>query len=259
MILVSDLVLGIKRNGLDADGSDHYNNERNYFPAINSAIRWVIAVAQYAIGQKRLSEEHFGELSSAQVYQTTTYSRIQLEDVWGILAVYALPTCIVKETGASASISSNTNKQFASLKRTDLMHISSNYPCKRLTIEEWSSNIGNPYFPGNTIVTSGDLLEHAYLTPFDYTHTTVANNITTYYRNFIELRPVQNEKLVTVFQLNVPSDVSSESDGILFNKALFGILVQKATQYVSYQQGDNTDIWNISKNDVDQLTIAMLS
>jgi hypothetical protein len=253
MITVDELILASRQNGLDAEDSDFYDDERNFIPAINSAIKWIMSVGEAAMGQKRLREEAFGELTKAHVYQTSKYSRIQLLNCWGVLSVYALPTTIKLSDGTSGAIISNTNSNFTSIERDDLMHISSVYSCKRLTLEEWSDNIGNPYSPSNTVITSGDYLDYGYLSPFDYGYENQGEAML----NYIEVRPVLNEKLCTVFQIDNHPEIITVDDIVYFPSKIQNLLVQKITKYVATAESDAVDIYTATSQDIIELVTAL--
>lgn len=253
MITVEELILACRQNGLDAEDTNFYDDERNFIPAINSAIKWIMSVGEAAIGQKRLREEAFGELTKAHVYQTSKYSRIQLINCWGVLAVYALPTTIKLSDGTAGAISANGSSDFTSVDRTDLMHISSLFPCKRMTIEEWADNSGNPFSPSNTVNTSGDYVDYGYLSPFDYGYE-VQNEVM---NNYIEVRPVLNERLCTVFQIEVHPDIIAIEDVVLFPNKILNLLVQKITKYVATSESDAVDIYTATSQDIIELVTAM--
>ena len=104
MITVQSVIEQMK-SALDAEGSDYYNFNRDFKPAINSAIDWTVSVISQYIGIKKFSEETFRELTFTKVWQTSSFSRIQINpadinnrDIWTILAVYPTPTVYLSDS-----------------------------------------------------------------------------------------------------------------------------------------------------------------
>ena len=58
------------RFALDAEGADHYDDALDIIPAINSAVRWLENVINIALGEKKIGEEIFQDLTTAGVFQT---------------------------------------------------------------------------------------------------------------------------------------------------------------------------------------------
>jgi len=92
MIPVQDIVNRVA-SMLDAEGSDRYLFDQDYRPAINSAKDWVLAVFKKIFSEKAISEESLRELVVIRVFQTSSFSRIALEqptlgdEIWSILSV----------------------------------------------------------------------------------------------------------------------------------------------------------------------------
>jgi hypothetical protein len=122
-----------------------------------------------------------------------------------------------------------------------------------MTIEEWADNSGNPFSPSNTVNTSGDYVDYGYLSPFDYGYE-VQNEVM---NNYIEVRPVLNERLCTVFQIEVHPDIIDVDDIILFPSKIHNLLIQKVTKYVATAESDAVDIYTATSQDIIELVTAM--
>jgi hypothetical protein len=223
---------------LDAEGSDHYRDDLDYIPAINGAIKWLTAVISSAYGQDKFSEEFFRDLTNTGVFLTNNNSRVSLNvfpsEVWTILAVYARPDVEV-DTSLPVPLTPDTKQSYY---LGNLIHVSSVDNCKRLNIEEWGITKNNPLesgYDGNQIC--DDLKLYAYL----------LNS------NLIEIRPtIQNGK-ATIFWVKKPTPITTITDDIEFPSSVFQLLFDKALNYISYKQGDQTNLYSVSSQDIQQL------
>ena len=230
---------------LDAEGSDHYTDVLDYIPAINAAARWLTTVVNSAYGQNKIGEEFFRELTYSGVFLTNSNSRVSLDsfpsEVWSILAIYVNPE--TGDTGIPAPVTSDENQSY---HLPNLVHISSELDCKRLSLEEWARNKRNPLehgYDGDKIC--DDLKIYAYLNP--------VNNRLQPSLSEVEVRPsVANDK-VTIFWAKKPDTVTSISDELEFPNSVFQMLFDKALSYIAYKQGDQTNIYSVSMTDVQQL------
>jgi hypothetical protein len=249
MILAQDL-----RNqlafALDAEGSDHYIDSLDYIPAINAAINWMTTIVSSAYGQNKIGEEFFRDLTLSGVFLTNNNSRVSLNvfpnEVWSILGVYVKPTT---ETiaGAPAPATPNTKQSYY---LSNLIHVSSELDCKRLSIEEWARNSRNPLehgYDGNQIC--DDLKLYAYLNPITYNDGATLTALL----NEIEVRPRLENKQVTIFWVKKPSQIVNITDFIEFPNSVFNMLFDKALNYIAYKQGDQTNIYSVTTADIQQL------
>jgi hypothetical protein len=247
-ILASDLGTSM-RAALDAEGAEHYRDDRDIIPAINAAARWLTSVINAALGKNKFGEEIFRDLTNARVFQTSEDSRIRLSDfpheVWTILAVAPLP-----ETGSTGSPFTPPVDPKDSALRADLYHISSPQSADRLSVEEWSNNAGNPYsagYEGDAIC--DELKDYAYLDPVDYNHDGNENAAIRH----IEVRPKLNQELCTIFYVKRPTQVTVITDSVEYPAEVFQMLFDKALQYIAYKQGDQTNIFSVTQSDMQTL------
>jgi hypothetical protein len=236
------------RASLDAEGAEHYRDDLDIIPAINNSMRWLDNVINIALGEKKIGEEILQDLSIAGVFQTTKDSRVSFTvfpfPVWTILAIYPLP---VTDTTGLAPVVPPSPKD--SVYRADLYHISSENDAKRLTVEEWSNNASNPFeagYEGDAIC--DELKEYAYLAPMNYSPT----GTDTIDRE-IEIRPALNQGLVTIIFAKRPTEITSLAQFIEYPYTSFQVLLNKALQYISYKQGDQTNLNAITNQDIQTL------
>ena len=104
-IQVSNIVNKVKNVGLDAEGTDYYDFDRDIKPALNAAVKWLIQVINSAYGRGKLGEEIFQEITFGRVFQTNQFSRVFFStaalghEVWTILSVN--PTLTLIPSGAT--------------------------------------------------------------------------------------------------------------------------------------------------------------
>jgi hypothetical protein len=246
-ILATDIISRM-RFALDAEGADHYSDTLDLVPAINSAVDWLIAAVNSAVGDKKFGGELFRELTEARVYRTSEHSRISITSIpWSILAVYINPTTAVTGVAAPTGTADNESEY-----RVDLYHISSSDSAKRLSIEEWATNVGNPLEAGYEGTKVCDALKsYAYINPIDYRpdSSSIANEI--------EIRPKVDKGYVTVIEVKKPTKITAVvpiTGSIEFPQSAFNIIFNKALQYVAYKQGDETDLHTVTNADLVVLT-----
>lgn len=252
MILVQDLRKELAF-ALDAEGSDHYRDEEDYIPAINAAMKWLTTVVNSAYGQNKIGEEIFRELTYSGVFLTNNNSRVSLNsfpsEVWSILAIYPNPEVEV-DPDAPVPSTPDTKKSYY---LSNLVHVSSELDCKRLSIEEWARNKRNPFehgYDGDQICESLKL--YAYLNPINY-----KLNGTLEYLQDLEVRPkVVNDK-ITIFWVKKPDEVVSIDGVIDFPSSVFDLLFNKALNYIAYKQGDQTTLYGVSSADINQLLTSI--
>lgn len=252
MITVQELRDQI-RFALDAENSDHYRDDMDIIPSINAAVKWLTSVVNAAYGQDKIGEEFFRELSISGVFRTSDTSRVSLDvfptEVWSILGVYANPTTR-KIAGVPAPLTpDNTRSYFLN----DKLHISSTDACKRLNIEEWATNYDNPFEAGYKGDQICDTLKlYAYLNPINY-----QGSSTSYLTQELEIRPTSPNDEVTIFWAKKPTQVTSLADEINFPHSVFQLLFDKALNYISYKQGDQTNLYGVSGQDIQQLLTVL--
>lgn len=248
MPIPSQDIANAMRAALDAEGADHYNDQLDIIPAINNAIRWLESVVNATLGQKKPGEEIFRDLTYADVFTTSAFSRISLNnfpnEVWTINSVEVLPT--TSATGAATPAMPNTKQSY---HRPDLFHVSATRYTKRLTVEEWTINRGNPFMPGY----EGDAIcdgikEYAYLNPVTYNPD---NSVSI--ASEIEIRPALDRQLVTVFYAKKPDEITALTDDIEFPHTVFQLILARALAFIAYKQGDQTNLWAVSQADINML------
>jgi hypothetical protein len=252
MITVQELRDQI-RFALDAENSDHYRDDMDIIPSINASVKWLTSVVNAAYGQDKIGEEFFRELSTSGVFRASDTSRVSLtvfpSEVWSILAVYPKPVTRQITGVPVPPTPDNTRSYYLPNK----LHLSSQLSCKRLNLEEWAVNYDNPFeagYQGNQIC--DELKLYAYLTPINYQGTS-----TSYLTQELEIRPSVPNEEVTIFWAKKPTQVTSLADEINFPHSVFQLLFDKALNYISYKQGDQTNLYGVSAQDIQQLLTVL--
>lgn len=238
---------------LDAEYSDHYRDAEDIIPAINGAIRWTVSLVNMALGQNKIGEEFFREISYTGIFRTDNNSRISLStfpsEVWTILAIYPKPDVQVRKDRPAPIFDDNEISYYVPSR----VYVSSVHDCKRLSVEEWSRNKVNPFeagYEGQDIC--GDLIQYAYLSPLNHWGTNTGAH-----SREIEIRPKLVNEFAAVIWAKKPNEITSINDNIEFPDSVRQLLFNKALNYISYKQGDNTTLYSISTDDIQQLLAAL--
>lgn len=253
MPIAAQLLADRMRFALDAEDSDHYNDTVDIIPAINAAQDWLIAVVNATFGNKRMGEEIFRDVHTSRVFVTSVNSRISLDvfphDVWGILAVYPKPTLgDVTDSGfIPPKLAPN-----ASYLDEGKFHISSSKFAERLTIDQWSSNKENPFQAGFEGNLPEFVVDFAYLNPVGYDPD---SNISI--DREIEIRPSVAKEHVTVFYARRPKQIQALTEDLEFPNQAIQLLLDKALQYISFKQGDQTTLFGVTQSDINLLLQAL--
>ena len=253
MITASDLIVKMVAV-LDAEGSQRYSFERDYKPAINYAIDYYVSVFNTVFGMKKLSEENLRELSRTRVWQTSKYSRIHFDptdignEVWSILVVAPEPTL-----DPEIDPILNPDPTCSLFVPTDTtIFVRSKYSAARQTAEEWNESDDNIFMPGNETL-QNKFKKYAYK---NFTHTKPGNAVADIIEE-IEVRPYLEEKFVAVTYLAYPGEIAAETDVILYPKTMKNLLIDKALQFVSFKQGDGTNLFSVMEKDIQGLVKLM--
>lgn len=286
-ILVQAIADRVRGTGLDAEGSDHYRDDLDIIPAVNSAMTWLVNVVNQALSERKMSGEIFRELTLARIWQTNGFSRFAFNPsdtghgLWTVLSLHPKPKVWMPAMNAGdfpaystwfhSQIAANQNKEgingpivsrrpltgallekHESVFRPELAYIESDYDCKRLTHEEWVRNKKNPFKPGNIIKSADcDDIRYAYLDPTDYN--TVAGGYVTAQPYEFEIRPELKHQLICMVYLKVPAQVALVTDSVPFPDSFFDMMVSKTLQIISHKQGDNTNIFSVAARDIQTL------
>jgi hypothetical protein len=238
------------RFALDAEGSDHYRDDLDIIPAINAAVKWLENVVTISYGEKKIGEEIFQDLTTTGIFRTSIDSRVSVDvfpaPLWGVLAVYIDVT--TGDTGQAAPALPSNDR--LSQYRPDLYFVSANYDAKRLSIEKWIVNKDNPFeagYEGSAVC----LPDYAYLNPVTHTHTGTIN-----VRREIEIRPVVSNDFVAIAWTRQPTPATLITDSIDFPHQAFQMIFNKALQYIAYKQGDQTNLYAVTLDDIRTLITA---
>ena len=236
-------------SALDAEGSEHYTDTLDYIPAMNVATKWLTSVINAALGQNKIGEEFFRDISYAGVFMTNNNSRVSLNvfpsEVWSILAIYIDPET---EVDSSLPVPATPDPK-QSYYLSNLIHVFASVDCKRLTVEQWANNVLNPFehgYDGDQIC--DNLKFYAYLNPINYSIAGASTKM-----QQLEIRPKSPNEMVTIFWAKKPNTIVSLTDTIDFPSSVFDLLFNKALNYISYKQGDQTNLYSVTNADIQQL------
>jgi len=250
MILTSDITTKLKAL-LDAEDSERYTWTQDFKPAIDMGIDYIVSVFNRGFGQNKLSEDSLRELIRRRLYVPSIYNRIQFDGgstndkLWTIIGVY--PEAVSTPVTSPGSSTEN------SLLKSSISYESSNYSAKRLTSEEWNESKNNPFIAGNNIATCSDVKTYAYRSASDYQgYSAITSN------QEIEIRPSVSGTFVAIEYLRLPVKPTSESSNIELPNFLQDFLVDRSLQYISFKEGDGTNLYSVTDRDV-QTFINLMS
>lgn len=252
MIAVNTVVDRIL-SALDAESSGRYQFDRDLKPAINYAIEFYVSVFNSAFGDDKLSEENLRELVRTRIWQTSKYSRVNfgtadtVEEVWTILAV--MPNPVLDPETPQIVNPNPENSVFV----PDVIFVKADDSAARQTQEEWNDAAGNVFMAGNEKLIGTDFEDYAYKNFTHYKPGELANEIV----EEIEIRPELNEKFVAVTYLVFPTNVDQIGDTILFPKSMQNLIIDKALNFISWKQGDGTNLYSVSERDISSLVGLM--
>ena len=237
---------------LDAEGSDRYLFEQDFKPAINSAIDWLVAVFNSAFSDKKLSEEDLRELVKTTIWQANSFSRIYFNQddlgykVWSIMAI--MPNPVVTPSTSPPALAYPEKSSF----RGDLSFVDSFDSASRASLESWNENRKNVFAAGNESL-DNELRSYAYLGHGDYRSSNYNSGGVE-----VQIRPSVAGKFVAVTFLKNPNDVTDITDDIEFPETIIDLLFQKALNFISFKQGDKTNLYSVTERDISTLVKLMV-
>jgi hypothetical protein len=251
-MITTQSIVTLMEAQLDAEGSDRYLFDQDYRPAINSAKDWIVSIFKHVFADKSVSEESLRDLVFIRVFQTSKFSRINVDkatlghDIWSILSVNPNARTYPNSTILTPS------KDEESLYRTDLTYLDSETFAKRLSVEEWENMKTNIFAAGNQSITNS-LRSYGYVSPGNYGSTSYDAG-----GPEIEISPTLDNKLVGIRYLKYPNDVSLITDNLEFPSSLKEMITKKALNFIAIKQGDGSTLYQITKEDIGVLTQLIL-
>lgn len=252
MISALELIPKIEA-ALDAEGSDRYSFERDYKFAINYAVEFWISVMNSLLGDNKLSEENVRELVKTKVFQTSKYSRIHFdqtelnEEIWSIIAIYPEP---VLDPALDPLVNPTPEN---SIFVPDTVFVESDYDAARLTPEQWSKKNKNVFMQGSKALVDTDFKNYSYR---NFSTDRPGDDPTEIIEE-IEISPSLDNQLVAVKYVTYPTPIENESDIIPFPKTMSNLMIVRALKFISFKQGDGTNLWKVSSEEMSQLAGIM--
>lgn len=251
-IRVVDIIDRVE-SALDAEGFDRYTFDNDYRPAINYAKEWVVSAFNRAFSDNKLTEESLRELVRVRIWITSSYSRIVYnstdtgDELWSVFAVYPE----IDYTGDLVVIPSGTITE--SIYCPDASYLKSYRSAKRGTLEQVNINRRNPFFAGNEVDICDETRGYLYTFAVNYN-----GSYTTNPTHELEVYPLIAKEPVALAYLAFPVDVVLQTDTIPFPETLINLIVNKCLEWISYKQGDNTNLKTITEKDINTLVKLMI-
>ena len=202
-------------SALDAEGSDRYNFDDDYKPAINYAIDFSISVFNAIFSQNKKSEEILKELVLMRMWKLSKYSRFAFDEttvgckLWSVLSI--IPKADLDTSFNYTSFPDNqTEGQYLKIGSETARYLGGGYPCKRLTTEQWIEKDRNPFMAGNPFNICEDTIQYGYIAFADY----VGGFGMTKDKFEIEIAPHIPNELVAMRFLKKPVSITTNADNI---------------------------------------------
>lgn len=244
MIPVSRVVTRINA-ALDAEDSDRYIFEKDHRPAINDAVSWLTVLFSSALEAKKISAENLRELIRIRVWQPNIHGRIRMDPVvMGHEAFFIVGVYPKAEVTPDASW--NPQPDNKSVLRKDLTFVTSDHSAANQSFEQWMQNKKNIFKKGNEVL-SGELETYSYLSFGDY------QSENYFQGKELEIRPNPWKDFVGISYIKRPDEIQNESDQIEMPQAVENLLYQRALNFISFKQGDQTNLYSVTQQDVTTL------
>lgn len=252
-------------SSLGAENVEYYRDTEDIVPAINKTIAWLFLLVNKQREADKRFNEAFSKLREIRIYQTNDKSMIAMEnDIYTIDAVIPLPTCHPN----SDKDEMVPDYPYASARRKDLIYLEGGKECSRTTSEGIAQIGQNPFAKGNPFQTcSGTLKNFALFTYIDTINLeqrkeneeedTPLHTRDTVIKIFPKL---ENELTAVAVVINHPEITEiSDTSFVMFPESLKPLVVEKVTQFISYQEGDAVDIMSITEKDMKTLFSLFLN
>lgn len=243
---------------LDAEGSDRYLDVQDYVPAMNSAISRAMTAVGWAMANRKGSEEALRDLTYVRIFQTNSEGGVAISNpailnllghsIWNVLGVYAQPETVPPDA------SPNAQPDNVSLYRPDVAWSGSGSPVERVTLEEVPVLRNNAFLSGNEVLASAPKRR-------TFAYYIVGNASSSNYDSGIgEIRvlpkSVTSKSLVAISYLSQPTELDANNypnATIEFPQSMKRTLANWALQYISWKQGDGTNLQMNAMKDAQEL------
>lgn len=241
---------------LDAEGSDRYLDVQDYVPAMNSAISRAMTAVGWAMANRKGSEEALRDLTYVRIFQTNSEGGVAISSlvpalghsIWNVLGVYAQPETVPSNASPTAQ------QDNVSLYRPDVAWSGSGSPVERVTLEEVPVLRNNAFLSGNEVLASAPKRR-------TFAYYIVGNASSNNYDSGIgEIRvlpkSVTSNSLVAISYLSQPTELDANNypnATIEFPQSMKRTLANWALQYISWKQGDGTNLQMNAMKDAQEL------
>lgn len=261
MITVAELDSYVDAN-LDAEGSQRFLFAQDKIPNYNAAISRAITACNWALANKKGSEEALSELQETRICQTNIYGGLTLDSlwtnnntlspykVWSVLAFYAEPSMSPAQPLVPFSPPS---RSFILSDRIYTPGGANERPVQRMTVEQIAVARDNQYMSGNEVLAAGPLRTYAY---YVVGNRTQSDFLISGDREVIftpRSRFTGGPKYIAMSFLREPNLLTTDTDTIPFPQSMARTLASWALEYMSIKLGDGTTLNSTAEKDAAQL------
>jgi hypothetical protein len=223
---------------------------------MNSAISRAMTAVGWAMANRKGSEEALRDLTYVRIFQTNSEGGVAISSlapalghpIWNVLGVYAQPETVPPDA------SPNAQPDNVSLYRPDVAWSGSGSPVERVTLEEVPVLRNNAFLSGNEVLASAPKRR-------TFAYYIVGNASSSNYNSGIgEIRvlpkSVTSNSLVAISYLSQPTELDANNypnATIEFPQSMKRTLANWALQYISWKQGDGTNLQMNAMKDAQEL------
>lgn len=161
------------------------------------------------------------------------------------------------------SLEKDADKEFVLDDSTTELTVTSDSETYAEILDDWKVLIDGSALDVTCEIIGNDLKIVADLPSIDFEITDEEN--VSYYELYtgnyeLEILPEVSNELIAISYLRYPNNITGSSAGVQylqFPNSLINIIVEKALQFISYKQGDSTNLYGVTKQDIKELVTLM--
>lgn len=199
------------------------------------SVNYITGLFERAYESRRITAEAFTDLLRVKTYALISQGDSvsidvsgEVNSMWAIVGLDPL----VANTGNPNYTYTDTQYKWA----------------KKLSIDEWGENIGNPFKAGSSVLKAIGLTDFGYIMAWGSQHDDDPA------KRILLLRPASMftdaGDRIALWYLNYPTTVTDLSDTLEFPLKLTNLLVQQTLKYLSTQQGARQSLYQITDKEM---------
>lgn len=276
MINVAELWKAILAQ-LGAEGTRRYIPRRDGIYAINGAQRTAEALITPLLAERKGSEESLSELQETRIFQTNNLGGLTLDNIfinqnttldyqiWTVISIMAEPQ--------STNILATPPSQLAPILpykntylRNSMTYLGSGKPVHRMTMEEAALAQHNRFAPGNEVLANTDRVTYGYYMVGNRSdiETLIDGNREIFLTprskfcpipGFVAMSYLRSAPVLALTDLDVNGNFPTTLN-IPYPASLFNVIRDLALNEISVKQGDGTNLYQVTSQQIGNLLRA---